>query len=372
MQSSSYALPLLAKHPVFGVEPGTVAMCFVIEALDPLNKRGMDVEAILQQVGISHLQLELPHARVTAKQYGSLWRLVSLLIDDELFNQDSRGMKPGSFAMICHSVLNCKSLQQAVDRTLRFFNLMLNDISGAMKVDQLEASLELAELTEHTHVFAQECLLMLIHGLSCWLIGRRIPITRADFGYPEPPHSSEYRLMYTSDLTFNASRTRIFFESKYLSAKIVQNQDTIKDFLRSAPDGILVRYRNATSISVRVRRRLRRHLADHAAAFESLAVAMGMAPATLRRRLFDEGTSYQAIKNKLRCDLAVDHLTHSTRSIADIGIDLGFSEHSAFNRAFKKWLGVAPSEFRLKMRRESQHGRKDSPIPGVGNMETDG
>ena len=57
MQSSSSALPFLAKHPLYGVEPGAVARCFVIAALDPLKKRGMDVEPILQQAGVSHLQV---------------------------------------------------------------------------------------------------------------------------------------------------------------------------------------------------------------------------------------------------------------------------------------------------------------------------
>jgi AraC-like DNA-binding protein len=76
---------------------------------------------------------------------------------------------------------------------------------------------------------------------------------------------------------------------------------------------------------------------------------MNMTPATLRRRLHEDGTSFQAIKDQLRRDLAISHLSHSKRSTMDIGLELGFSERSAFHRAFKKWTGASPGEFRRRL-----------------------
>ena len=69
-------------------------------------------------------------------------------------------------------------------------------------------------------------------------------------------------------------------------------------------------------------------------------------PATVRRRLQEEGASYQSIKDQLRRDLAISYLSHSTRSVMDIALELGFSERSAFHRAFRKWTGASPGEFR--------------------------
>ena len=83
--------------------------------------------------------------------------------------------------------------------------------------------------------------------------------------------------------------------------------------------------------------------------FETLAGEMNMTAATLRRRLHDEGTSYQSIKDQLRRDLAISYLSHSARSAMDIGLELGFSERSAFHRAFKKWTGASPGEFRRRL-----------------------
>jgi hypothetical protein len=64
----------------------------------------MDTEALLARVGLSPSLLQVPQARVSAKHYGELWRLVALTLDDEFFGQDSRRMKSGSFAMLVHAV----------------------------------------------------------------------------------------------------------------------------------------------------------------------------------------------------------------------------------------------------------------------------
>jgi AraC-like DNA-binding protein len=66
----------------------------------------------------------------------------------------------------------------------------------------------------------------------------------------------------------------------------------------------------------------------------------------MRRRLHEEGSSYQGIKDQLRRDLAISYLSHSERSVMDIALELGFSERSAFHRAFRKWTGASPGEFR--------------------------
>ena len=75
---------------------------------------------------------------------------------------------------------------------------------------------------------------------------------------------------------------------------------------------------------------------------------MHTTPSTLRRRLEREGSSFQVIKDDLRRDMAIDLLCNSTRSVDDIGFALGFSEHSAFYRAFRRWTGASPGEYRGK------------------------
>jgi len=333
-----------------GPEPGTVAICFVLSALRTLRERRVDADALLGQIGLSPALLRSPQARVSAKQYGELWRLVALTLDDEFFGQDSRRMKAGSFAMMCHSLLNCGTLARALQRSLRFYALVLDDIAGSLQRRGPDAVLELHDRSTDVHrEFAHEVLLMLLHGVSCWLVGKRIPIRRAQFAYPEPAYSAEYRTMYSTVLEFQAPHTAIVFEASYLDLPIVQNERTVKEFLRIAPENILVKYKNGSSLGARIRRRLRLSLPGDLPEFEALALEMNITPATLRRRLHEDGTSYQTIKDQLRRDIAISHLSHSKRSTMDIGLELGFSERSAFHRAFKKWTGAAPGEFRRRL-----------------------
>src|ERR1700687_1201181 len=127
MQQSPPSLRAGELLPIARPEPGTVAICFVAAALESARARHMDTDALLNKVGLSPGLLMVPQARVSAKHYGELWRLVALTLDDEFFGQDSRRMKAGSFAMLVHAVLGCRDLGQAVDRRLRFFGLILDE-----------------------------------------------------------------------------------------------------------------------------------------------------------------------------------------------------------------------------------------------------
>jgi AraC-like DNA-binding protein len=296
--------------------------------------------------------LDSPQARVSVQQYGALWRLVALTLDDEFFGQDSRRMKSGSFAMLCHGVLACPTLARALDRALRYFALILDDLAGVLVKDGGTARIQLLDraLGKQGREFAHETFLMLIHGLACWLVGRRIPIDVAEFAYSEPAHSAEYRLMYCADLRYDRPMTAIEFDASYLDLPVTQDERSVKEFLRRAPENVLVKYKNHSSLSARVRRRLRQGSLHEASSFETLAAELHMTPATARRRLYEEGTSYQAIKDELRRDQAIAYLTHSDRSVLEVALELGFSERSAFHRAFRKWTGVSPGQFRRNQR----------------------
>jgi len=109
---------------------------------------------------------------------------------------------------------------------------------------------------------------------------------------------------------------------------------------------ILVKYKNTNSVTAKIRRRLRQGPLHELPDFEVLALELHTASATLRRRLHEEGESYQSIKDQLRRDVAITYLSDSEKSVTDIALELGFAEPSAFHRAFKKWTGASPGEYR--------------------------
>ena len=82
-------------------------------------------------------------------------------------------------------------------------------------------------------------------------------------------------------------------------------------------------------------------------AADQMALRLHVAEATMRRHLKQEGYTYQSIKDDLRRDIAIAELQDSRRSIAEIATRVGFAEPSAFHRAFRKWTGMRPTDYRL-------------------------
>ena len=155
--------------------------------------------------------------------------------------------------------------------------------------------------------------------------------------------------MYSQQLSFDESVTALTFDSDYLDLPIIQSDKTLKKFLHAAPANFVVKYKNNQSISAQIRKKLRATGHSDWEHFDQLAVHLNMTQSTLRRRLSDEGQSFQSIKDQLRRDIAIDYLSHSTTSVMEIATILGFAEPSAFHRAFKKWTGAAPGQYRERL-----------------------
>lgn len=99
-------------------------------------------------------------------------------------------------------------------------------------------------------------------------------------------------------------------------------------------------------MAAKIRKRLRALPLQSWPDFDTLAEELHLSISTLHRRLDEEGQSYQSIKDELRRDFAIDYLCHSSKSVAEIAEILGFAEPSSFHRAFKKWTGARPAEYR--------------------------
>jgi AraC-like DNA-binding protein len=111
---------------------------------------------------------------------------------------------------------------------------------------------------------------------------------------------------------------------------------------------------------------LRRHLDREMPSLEEVGKALGMTPQTLRRRLQEEGQGYQAIKDDLRRDAAIEYLARPDLTLIGIANLLGFSEASTFHRAFKKWTGVAPGEYRHSRMGAAGQGGDATQPPAAG------
>jgi AraC-like DNA-binding protein len=315
------------------VHTRTVAIHYVRAAL----RACPEPSAVLLGAGIPQSLLADDRARVTPAQYTKFIQTLWEVLDDEFMGFGPRPSKRGTFAMMCLLAVHCPDLESALKRGLAFY---------ALFDEPLELSLDGGRFTLHVpgdpDHFLTESLLVLWHRFSSWLIGRRIPLQGAEFGYPEPAHAAEYHLIFGCPLRFGARVTTIAFDPKFLRMPVVQDEAALKRFLRHSPADLLSRRDHGADTSGHVRRLLGRGVTG----LEAVAAQLGVSAPTLRRRLAAEGTSFREVREQLLRDQAVASLVRGGESVEELALRLGFSEASAFHRAFKRWTGSSPGSYR--------------------------
>ncbi len=125
--------------------------------------------------------------------------------------------------------------------------------------------------------------------------------------------------------------------------------------IKTDPAQLLTQFKNITPLTSRIRELLKAYIAMEMPTLKEVAEQLHLSPKTLHRRLTDEGSSYQKVKDDLRRDMAIDLLGVQQLTIVDIAEQVGFSDTCTFHRAFKKWTGVTPGLYR-----QTHHGQLDS------------
>lgn len=325
----------------------SVAAYFVKAAMHRLAHAPQRAEALLRQAGIEPAWLDEPSQRVPAEAVTRLWLLLTEELGDEFFAFDSGGMPRGTFAIICRSLLHEPDLGRALRQCLSGFNLFLRDIRAHLELRGNRAAIVLqTRITDQAiRSVAEEIYLSMVIGVACWLVGRRINLDHTQFGHPQPPHGAD-PLLWGPWIEFDAPRTEVEFSSAQLSLPTVRNFASLKQFLRHAPEGVVVRFRNRSGLSADVYRRLKASPELDWPSQTQMALDVAMSESAFRRQLEREGFSYQALKHEVRKALAFDYLNEESLSISEIAIRCGFQEPSAFHRAFRQWTGMSPGRYR--------------------------
>ncbi|HEX7156955.1 MAG TPA: AraC family transcriptional regulator [Burkholderiaceae bacterium] len=329
-------------------DKGTISVSLVEETLALARSRGLDALPLAEAAGIAAPMLASPKSRVSSAQYGALWAAIARALDDEFFGQDSHPMKSGSFVAMTQTALSARNGAQALSRAVGFMRLVLDDLGVRIETDAQRVRLRFVERdgAQAPAMFAYATYFILVYGLVCWLVGRRIPLLEARFRCAAPPAAHEYRLMFCEQMSFDEAESYVDLAPGFLELPVIQTARSVKPFLRDAPGSFIVKYRNAGSLAARVRKTLRALPMAGWPAADQMAARLHVAEATMRRRLKHEGYTYQSIKDDLRRDIAIGELQGTHRTIADIASAVGFAEPSAFHRAFRKWTGMRPTDYR--------------------------
>lgn len=326
----------------------TVSRHFVQAALGGAERLGLDTRAMLQQAGIPPELLKIEMARVNSDQYSRLMQVIWNRMEDEFMGLGPRRCRPGTFATMCALIIDSTTLKGVYQRAYQFSRLF--EPAACLRLEQHGDTASLVMVLEgfpnDPMYFLQESLLVIWHRLGSWLIGQPIELLNASFDYPCPPHGDEYRHIFHCPLTFNAAQTRLEFDPRFLDAPVIRDKPEMRRFLKTSPADLLSRPDASNTFTGRIRTLIGRDFSRPLPDFEWVAAELHTSPQTLRRRLKQENTSFQEIKDLLRRDLAIHFLARSDLSINDIAHRVGFTEPSTFHRAFKKWTGVTPGAYR--------------------------
>nr|WP_225777102.1 AraC family transcriptional regulator [Pseudomonas sp. Marseille-Q3773] len=342
-------------------EKDTISMQLVREALLQTCPAGEPDSGLLARAGIAVEQLHLPQARVSAEAYARLWRLLTRRCNDEFFAMDPRGLRSGSLAFMCRASMAQPTLGAGLDTALAFLSLMLEDLQPSLVRQQGLAEIVINEPRDAPRrAFTYFTFWMIVHGVTCWLAGRRIPILAIDLRCAEPPFCDDYRVMFSENLQFERPRTRMIIAADCLALPVKRSPGELQRFLAEAPGNILVKYRDPASLARRIRHNLLSLDPAQWPDAEGLARQLCLSPSTLRRRLADEGQTYQGLKDSVRRELAIAWLAEDRLGILEIAGRLGFADGSSFYKAFRKWFGCNPGHYRSLV---SGHG-----LPGQGEL----
>ena len=334
----------------------TIPLSFVHNMLAGAKRKmsPQEIEALVEQAGISLSLFEQPAARVTREQFVRLYERIAVTTGDEMLGLWSRPIRSGTLKYLGLSLLDAPTLLVALYRFTRFWNLLLDDYQLDFRKNAHMVTIALKPLVKDLRpiVFGHELMLKLTHGVASWLIGKKIPIEAIGFGFERPAHFSEYANLFPGPVTFDQKYTFLTFSDEQLLKGFQKSKVELIRFVKSAPDDWIFVTFDHNVMSTRLRRYLsQRKSLD--LTLDEAAAALFMSSRSLTRKLSNEGTTFQSIKDEMRRDLAIDWLVKTRDSIGQIASKVGFENLPSFHRAFHSWTGSTPNAYRRLRKQRS-------------------
>lgn len=338
----------------------TVPTKFARSLIDLAVQKGYAPQEVLRALDMpfNPLKPEHPDYRpdISARDYSRLYQQVLSLLQDETFGLHRGGgrVTPGAFRMMCYCIIHCESLGRAIRRAAEFYRIFFEKTARLSLLQDSElATLGFIAVSRPRDLPIQT---EEVYGLSTWhrfcgwLMAEPLLLREVHFQGPAPRPDvlRKYEQLFATPVLFEQPLNAMVFDSHYLQRPLVQNEDSLKELLRTAPYQLLVMpvEKPGTDLVAQVRALIGQDFSQGFPAFARISQALNMSEPTLRRRLTREGTSFQQLKDECRRDAAIAYLSRSDLSINAVAALMGFTDPSAFHRSFKKWTGLPPGQYR--------------------------
>lgn len=344
-----------------------------LRLLDYVEMINLDTGAMLDVISLDRSQLtSLPGDQGLPAEYYSKMYKQAVLQMQTLKRPIpwAAGIGTEAFEFMCHAIIACRTLGAALERAARFDRLLYPLLGYRMEPSaeqgvghlryhvrlQREGNMfapESWDRTAHFETVARASGLLIWCGLCGWLVGRSIELNavRVAGAYVSDDYRGGLEQVFHCPIEFEAKDNELLFSEEFMELRLVHTPESLQEFLHNAIYELIVLNRRPSSTSAAIRSLIKRDFSEGLPSFEQMADNLHMSESSLRRRLTKEDTSYQNIKDQVRCEIAVEHLRREEITITDLASILGFTEPSSFTRSFRNWTGVTPKDYRNNMLR---------------------
>jgi AraC-like DNA-binding protein len=321
---------------------------------------GLDPAPIFAAARLTRSDLADPARRISFEEVEAIWTEAIRVTGDEYIGiAVGPNFRVANAGVLGFSWMASASLMDALERQARYYHLL--STAADMRIENQG---ELTRVFFETHVevpnYAHHSILATTLKLCRRASSDQFSPKRATFAGAEPPPAdlARFKAWFRCPIRFEQNLNAMYFSTAELEkplpaanpALIAGGEKILQNQLRAVDDDTL---------AGRVREMVIRDLPSGGASADDVARRLNRSVSSLQRHLRAEGTSFREVVESCRHDLARSYLRESEQPLAEIAFLLGYADQSGFTRAFTRWEGVSPGEFR-------RSGANDDPVPVFG------
>ena len=285
-------------------------------------------------------------ARISPAQFCVAWaEAMRILRAPELALAIADATPSGAFGIVEYVCRSAPTLGDALRQWVRYLNLLDDAVEVALVADGDRACLRVTRESEAPAPASHELCFALVARHAHQLASAPFRMTAVEFSHRAAGDPARYRAWFDAPVAFGAEHTQLVLPAAALATSLVSSDPQLLAILARAADDLRRRGPEPATLAAQIARVLHETLRSDEGDIEHVAKRLGLAPRSLQRRLKDEATTFNAVREQVRRELAQRYLDDKL-AIAEISFLLGFSEPSAFFRAFKRWTGTTPLEAR--------------------------
>ena len=330
--------------------PPTVATTSTLAMVRTVESRGFETDDLLAAAGLRRETVEDPDARLPGPTVLALWNALRQRSGDAALQLAAPTTLPfGAYRVIDYLVAASGTVGDGVERFARFFGLIADGVRLAIEADGDDRRLRM-EAADGAPVPA-----LYVDYVFAALVGRvrmhirpELRLRAVELRQPSPPDPRPYDATFRAPIRFGAPRDCLCFDRDEFTAPLKDADEALARLLEEHAGMLAARLpQQAGGFVGEVRRALAAALPENADA-ATVARALHISVRTLQRRLLDADTTFRSLCDSARHGLAEAYLADPRVSICEVAFLLGFSDQTAFNRAFRRWTGTSPGLWRRR------------------------